>query len=81
MNYTKEDILVVREGLSFLAYLERQVIIYRFWENMTIEEISQVLGMKWSEIDMAINRALENLRRYCLRHPEFSLNFISRMAA
>ena len=73
MRFTAKDIEVVRNGLNFLSFLERQIIIYRFWENQTIEEIATVLELSWSEIDEVINEAIEKLRAFCLEHPNFSI--------
>lgn len=73
MRFTAKDIEVVRNGLNFLSFLERQIIIYRFWENQTIEEISQAMEMSWEEIDKAISKAIGKLRAFCLAHPSFSI--------
>jgi DNA-directed RNA polymerase specialized sigma24 family protein len=73
MRFTAKDIEVVRNGLNFLSFLERQIIIYRFWENQTIEEIATALELSWSEIDELINEAIEKLRTFCLEQPNFSI--------
>jgi len=73
MRFTQKDIEVVRAGLSFLSFCQRETLIYRFWENQSIEEISEHLEMDWDEVDSIIDEALLNLRTFCLEHPDFSL--------
>lgn len=81
MKFTNDDISILRTGLQLLNLNDRQILIYRFWENMTIEEIAEALDMKWLEVDQAIKRAQEDLKRFCLRHPGFSLTLCPMLAA
>lgn len=81
MKFTNTDISILRTGLQLLDLVDRQILIFRFWENMSIEEIAQVLEMKWIEVDVAIKRSQEELRRFCLRHPGFSLTLCPMLAA
>ena len=56
-------------------------MIYRFWENLSIEEISRLMGMKWSEVDQSIEKSYVLLREYCLNDSDFSLSDQSEEAA
>ncbi len=80
MRFTPKDIEVVRNGLSFLTFLERQILIYRFWEERTIEDIAEILEMYWDEVDSYIEDSLKSLRKYCLEHPSFSLGVFMEAA-
>lgn len=81
MNFTTDDIDILRTGLELLNFNSRQILIYRFWENMSIEEISQAMSMTWIEVDESIKNAQEALKRFCLRHPGFSLTLCPMLAA
>ena len=50
-----------------LDYSAQRLIYLRFWECMTIEEISKEVRMTWDETDKAIDRALLDLRKNLLR--------------
>lgn len=74
MKFTSSDIEIVRAGLSYLTSCERQILIYRFWEDRSIEEIANLLEMKWEEVNRSIERALKNLKQYCICQSDFSIN-------
>lgn len=74
MRFTSNDVDIVRAGLSDLTTCERQILIYRFWEEKTIEEIAELLGMKWNEVNESIESALINLKHFCIGQSDFSLN-------
>ena len=78
-NTTDKNILI--RGLDRLSMWEKQVLIYRFWENLSIEEISRLMGLKWSEVDQSIERSYVSLREYCLNDSEFSLSEQTEEAA
>ncbi len=81
MTFTKQDKVILRKGLMTLYFWERQILIYRFWENMTIEEIANFYGTTWSDIDSNIERLLKKLRDFCVNDPEFSLfDFVEEAA-
>jgi DNA-directed RNA polymerase sigma subunit (sigma70/sigma32) len=71
MRFTAKDIEVVKTGLNILTYFERHIVIHRFWENKTIEEIAVEMELDWDEVDQAITEALNKLRTFCLEHPQF----------
>lgn len=74
MRFTSNDVEIVRTGLSYLTTCERQILIYRFWEDKTIDEIATILEMKWEEVNRSIESALENLKHFCFGQSDFSLN-------
>jgi DNA-directed RNA polymerase specialized sigma24 family protein len=74
MRFTSNDIEIVRAGLTYLTTCERQILIYRFWEDMTIEEIAILLEMKWDEVNRSIETALKHLKQYCVGQSDFSFN-------
>lgn len=80
MRFTSNDIEIVRAGLSYLTTCERQILIYRFWEDMTIEEIAVLLEMKWEEVNKSIERALKNLKQYCICQSDFSFSDLREAA-
>lgn len=75
MNFTSNDIEVVRSGLEFLSLFERRILISRFWENKTIEEISNEMELTWDEIDHLLTDTIAKMRAFCLEHPHFKLGF------
>jgi DNA-directed RNA polymerase specialized sigma subunit len=80
MRFTSNDVEIVRAGLSYLTTCERQILIYRFWEEKTIEEIAGLLEMKWEEVNRSIETALKILKHYCIGQSDFSFHDF-RMAA
>lgn len=74
MRFTSNDVEIVRAGLSDLTTCEQQILIYRFWEDKTIEEIATLLEMKWEEVNRSIETALEYLKDFCIGQSDFSLN-------
>jgi len=80
MRFTSRDKEIVRVGLNFLTSSERQILIFRFWENMTIAEIAEVLGMKWEEVNKTLEVALESLKTFCLTQMDFSVHLFKEAA-
>lgn len=74
MRFTSNDVEIVRAGMSHLTTCERQILIYRFWEEITIEEIAELLEMEWDEVNNSIESALLNLKHFCIGQSDFSLN-------
>ncbi len=51
---------------------QQKVIIHcRFWENMSILEISRFLGMSWSKTDKLLTSTLEQLREVLNKKPDY----------
>ncbi len=53
---------LLRLLIGKLPYIDRVALALRFWENCSIEEISNFLGMDWEETDKRLNRSLKVLR-------------------
>ena len=74
MRFTSNDVEIVRAGLSYLSTCDRQILIYRFWEDKTIDEIASLLEMKWEEVNRRLETGLTDLKQFCLGQSDFSLN-------
>lgn len=59
---TDENFELLKEALGFLSPKQRLVIYLRFWDNMTIKEISYYIGQSWNSTDMLIDSATNHLR-------------------
>ncbi len=68
-NNDKRDLL--RLVMGRLAFIDRVAVALRFWENDSIQEISDFLGTDWDETDRRINRSVKMLR-HALN--EFTIN-------
>ena len=56
------DIKRISEALSKLTVRQREVILYRFYENMSLEEISVLMGMNRQSVQNLLQRTLKKLR-------------------
>lgn len=72
MNFTQNDIAVIREALRELPIIEWHIIYLRFWENYSIQEIAESLEMRWEEVNQTIDKLLIDLKAHCLNEPTFS---------
>ena len=72
--FSSKDHGILREAVGGLEETERAVVIMRFWENRTLDEIAEVLGITWREVEKFLSRALEKLKASCLLAPGFSRN-------
>ena len=52
----------VREAIDKLPFKNQEVIYWRYWDVLTIEEISTKLGMNWDKTDRIINKSLKMLK-------------------
>lgn len=73
MEFVHQDKEILKEGLETLPFWERQILIYRFWENLTIEEIAELMEMTWSEVSESLEDSFSILRTFCLSDPRFCL--------
>lgn len=71
MQFTKNDIVILREILKDLPFIEWHILYLRYWENFTILEISEALQMKWEEVNETIEKLLIDLKEHCLNDPDF----------
>ena len=65
-NFTAKDQAILRDGINKLGIIDRQVMIYRFWENYSIQEIAESFDMTWNEVDQSINASMEKLKKFYL---------------
>ncbi len=61
---SKEEVLQVRKALDRLSEDERQIIILKYFEEMSGEEIAKVLSMKEGAVRVRIHRIMEKLKIY-----------------
>lgn len=73
-KFTETDQAILREAITHLSFIDRQIIINRFWENFSIQEIADTFEMTWSEVDQSIEESLIKLKDLCLLDEAFSLN-------
>lgn len=81
MQFLKKDILILRESMDCLKFYERQILILRYWENFTIEEIAISLEMEWGEVNRSIEDSHQKIKTFCLSFPDFSVNTQIEIAA
>lgn len=55
-----------------LDEIEQLAVVLRFWENSSIQEISEILGLEWNEADQLLTKAFQKLKSQCLDSPGFS---------
>ncbi len=60
--FTYEQIEKLREAMNYLSPKQRSVLYMRFWDNMTINEISRQIGQTWKMTDALIDSAVNHLR-------------------
>ncbi len=60
-------------ALKDLDAQERIIIYCRFWENMSILEISSFLGISWEKTDQILTSTLEQLRENLNKEPDYYL--------
>ncbi|MFN4180088.1 MAG: sigma-70 family RNA polymerase sigma factor [Armatimonadota bacterium] len=58
-----EQQYLVRRAVEKLPELHRKVIEYLFWEDLTMTEIAQLLGVSVTYVSYLYRQAIENLRR------------------
>lgn len=68
---------LLKQKIFLLPEVEQEIIHLRFWEAMTIEEISRYLGMSWDEVFKILQKALRTLRKELISDPRFYREGIS----
>ena len=54
------------KALHILTGRQRLIIYFRFWNEMTILEISKMLHLSWEQTDAALNLALKQMKKHLL---------------
>ena len=70
--FSETDYFIVRQAMALLPKRECEIVILRFWENLSVTEISIALGMNWDRTEARLEQALFRLKRICLDQSEFS---------
>jgi DNA-directed RNA polymerase specialized sigma24 family protein len=70
--FTQVDYSILRSAVKRLPGLLSKVVELRFWNNRSIVEISDELGVSIRHTESALQRASVILKEECLRHPAFS---------
>lgn len=70
--FSATDHMIVRSAVRGLPGLLSQVMIMRFWENRSLTEIADDMGVTVKTIEQAILKSYRILRDECLRNPTFS---------
>lgn len=56
------------EALAYLSDKQKAVIEMRFWQDMSIQEIANRIGLSWQSTDALIESAINHLRVRLLQH-------------
>ena len=65
---------IVREAINHLPDSKRALVYLRFYDGMTYEEISAVLGISKQAINGRLRRAKKSIARYLKRHSSIEVN-------
>lgn len=52
----------IRSQMSFLTPLQRQILIMRVWDELSYEEIADILGKSEGSVKMAFSRSVKTLK-------------------
>lgn len=66
---TTTEIHRLHELLPDLGDEEIIAVYFRFWENLLIQEIANILGRPWDYTDQLIERSLRKLRQGFMEPP------------
>lgn len=70
--FSDMDHMIVRAAVKRLPGLLSEVMTLRFWQNYSVAEIADEIGVSMKTVDEAILNAGRMLREECLRNPIFS---------
>lgn len=59
-----DDRMLVEECLAALTPIEREVIIYTYWEGFSLSEIGKILGKGKSSVKYILDRAEKKIRLF-----------------
>lgn len=72
--FSKEEQKVVREAVLRLPIDEKLIVLLRFWENNSIQDIAETLEMPWDEVERSLKKSLKKLKELCTADPNFGEN-------
>jgi RNA polymerase sigma-70 factor (sigma-E family) len=58
-----DDRLILRRALAAVPTRQRAVVVLRFWEDLSVEETAELLGISVGTVKSQASRGLETLRR------------------
>lgn len=59
-----DELLTLREAIEKLPSLQKEVITLFYLQDLTVRQISEILGKSENSVKVALHRARENLRRF-----------------
>lgn len=63
-NTSKDDLILLRDALNKLDYKEKELILKRYFYNMTQSEIAKTLGVNQVKVSREETKVLVKLRNY-----------------
>ena len=63
-NTSKDDLILLRDALNKLDYREKELILKRYFYNMTQSEIAKTLGINQVKVSREETKVLVKLRNY-----------------
>ena len=66
-NEEEYVLLEVSKGIDMLNERQQEIIMMRYWKNMSSKEIGKEMDIDWSAVDMTLLRARAKLRDYLSR--------------
>ncbi|MDR1882938.1 MAG: sigma-70 family RNA polymerase sigma factor [Prevotella sp.] len=67
-EYKIEKQRLVSKILSLLPVRQREVVHYRFFESMSIDEISELMNMNYQSVQNLLQRSLKKINEYLKIH-------------
>ena len=58
-----QDAVAVRQAVAALPEIFREVVVFRYFEDLTVPEIAQVLDIPEGSVKSRLNRAKDRMRR------------------
>ena len=59
-----QDAAAVRQAVAALPEIFREVVVFRYFEDLTVPEIAQVLGVPEGSVKSRLSRAKERIRSF-----------------
>lgn len=70
--FTGTDYEIVRSGLKQLPAVHQMILLLHYWENHSLTEISEKLGLSIQSIEEGTREATQTLKQICLNDTNFS---------
>jgi DNA-directed RNA polymerase specialized sigma24 family protein len=79
--FTERDYHILRRAIEKLPGIEHTLVKLRFWEQFSILEIAECMGMEWDETDRALTAAFKKLKEFCMADHHFSRSRVRNIFA